>query len=77
MSAWPSLSAERDGPTITTLHMFSQVIGKVPTALLPWRNHGWQLTLHMAPRGLRTEPVHGPGGTFELLLAARRCRSMR
>jgi hypothetical protein len=63
---WPPLSAARDVPTIATLHLFSQVIGKVPTALLPWRNHGWHLTLHLGPRGLRTEPVHGACGTFEL-----------
>jgi hypothetical protein len=65
---WPSLSAERDGATIAALHLFSQVIGKVPTAVLPWRNHGWHLTLRLAPRGLRTEPIHAAAGTFELTL---------
>jgi Family of unknown function (DUF5996) len=65
-SAWPELSAERDRPTIVALHLFSQVAGKVPTALLPWRNHGWHLTLHLTPRGLRTEPVHAEAGTFAL-----------
>ena len=67
-SAWPELSAARDGPTIAALHLFSQVIGKVPTAVLPWRNHGWHLTLHLTPRGLRTEPIHAAAGTFELRL---------
>ena len=66
--AWPELSLDRDGPTIAALHLFSQVIGKVPTAVLPWRNHGWHLTLHLTPRGLRTEPIHASAGTFELLL---------
>jgi hypothetical protein len=65
---WPELSLARDGATIATLHLFSQVVGKVPTAVLPWRNHGWHLTLHLTPRGLRTEPIHAPAGTFELLL---------
>ncbi|HTU09377.1 MAG TPA: DUF5996 family protein [Allosphingosinicella sp.] len=65
---WPELSAARDRPTIVALHLFSQVLGKVPTALLPWRNHGWQLTLHVTPRGLVTEPVHAPGGPFTLAL---------
>ena len=59
--AWPALTAERDRPTIVALHLFSQVIGKVPTALLPWRNHGWHLTLHVTPRGL-DRAVHAPGG---------------
>ena len=35
-------------------------------ALLPWRNHGWHITLHMHPRGFRTEPLPGSGGMFEL-----------
>jgi hypothetical protein len=65
-SAWPELSAARDRPTIVALHLFSQVAGKVPTALLPWRNHGWHLTLHVTPRGLRTEPIHVDAGTFAL-----------
>ncbi len=67
-TAWPELSAARDGATIATLHLFSQVIGKVPTALVPWRNHGWHLTLHLTPRGLRTEPIHAVSGTFQLAL---------
>ena len=64
--AWPELSEARDGPTIAALHLFSQVAGKVAVALLPWRNHGWQVTLHLHPRGLRTEPLHASSGTFEL-----------
>ena len=62
---WPELSA-RDRPTIVTLHLISQIVGKVAVAMLPWRNHGWHLTLRLHPRGLRTEPLHGPGGSFEL-----------
>ena len=65
-SAWPELSADRDRPTIVALHLFSQVAGKVPTALLPWRNHGWHLTLHVGPRGLSTEPIHAEAGSFAL-----------
>ena len=67
-SAWPPLSAAQDGATIAALHLFSQVIGKVPTALVPWRNHSWHLTLHLTPRGLRTEPIHTAAGTFALIL---------
>jgi hypothetical protein len=68
MTGWPELSAAHDRPTIVALHLFSQVIGKVPTALVPWRNHGWHLTLHVGPRGLATEPIHGAGGVFTLAL---------
>lgn len=64
--SWPQLTEARDGPTIAALHVYSQIIGKAAVALLPWRNHGWHVTLRVHPRGLRTEPLHGPGGTFEL-----------
>ena len=65
-AAWPELSEARDGPTIAALHLYSQILGKAAVALLPWRNHGWHVTLHVHPRGLRTEPLHGPNGPFEL-----------
>jgi hypothetical protein len=67
-TAWPALTTERDRPTIVALHLFSQVLGKVPTALLPWRNHGWHLTLHVGPRGLSTEPIYAHGRAFTLAL---------
>lgn len=63
---WPQLSEARDGPTIAALHLYSQIVGKAAVALLPWRNHGWHVTLRLHPRGLRTEPLHGPSGPFEL-----------
>ena len=66
--AWPPLSADRDGATIATLHLLSQVVGKVSTALVPWRNHSWHLTLHLTPRGLRTELIHHDNGPFTLTL---------
>jgi hypothetical protein len=64
--AWPELSAARDGGTIATLHLASQMVGKAAVALLPWRNHGWHVAQHLHPRGLRTEPLHAPEGAFEL-----------
>jgi hypothetical protein len=66
ISPWPELSAVRDGPTVATLHLVSQVVGKAAVALLPWRNHGWHSALHLHPRGLRTEPLHGSEGVFEV-----------
>ena len=64
--SWPELSEARDGPTIAALHLYCQIIGKAAVALLPWRNHGWHVTLRVHPRGLRTEPLYGPSGPFEL-----------
>jgi len=63
---WSALSEARDGPTVAALHLYSQILGKAAVALLPWRNHGWHVTLRVHPRGLRTEPLYGAGGPFEL-----------
>src|SRR3954469_3064481 len=63
---WPELSALRDGPTIATLHLVSQIVGKMAAALLPWRNHSWHPALHPPPRGFRTEPLYGAGAPFEV-----------
>jgi len=63
---WPELDADRDGGTVATLHLASQMVGKAAVALLPWRNHSWHATLHLHPRGMRTEPLHAPEGPFEL-----------
>jgi hypothetical protein len=65
-SSWPELDAGRDRPTVATLHLMSQIVGKAAVALLPWRNHGWHAALHLHPRGLRTEPLYGAGAPFEL-----------
>ena len=65
-SNWPELTESRDGPTVAALHLYSQILGKAAVALLPWRNHGWHVTLRVHPRGLRTQPLHGADGTFEL-----------
>lgn len=60
--AWPEIDPARDSETLAALHLFSQVVGKAATAALPWRNHGWHLTLRLHPRGMRTEPIHLDGG---------------
>jgi hypothetical protein len=65
---WPELNEARDRPTIAALHLLTQIVGKVPAALVPWRNHGWHVALHMTPRGMRTEPIHAREGTFELMI---------
>jgi Family of unknown function (DUF5996) len=68
MTDWPELSQERDGPTIAALHLFSQIAGKIGTAVVPWRNHSWHVALHVGARGLRSEPIHLDGQTLGLKL---------
>ena len=62
MSAWPAFETQRDSPTMATLHLISQMPGKVRVSHAPWVNHGWQVTLHPAASGLVTAPTAAPGG---------------
>jgi hypothetical protein len=62
MSDWPSFDVERDSPTIATLHLASQMLGKLRVAHAPWVNHGWHVTLHPVASGLVTDPTAAAGG---------------
>lgn len=54
---WPSLPWEEWQDTCLTLHMWTQVIGKIRLALAPMFNHWWQVPLYLTPRGLTTSPM--------------------
>jgi hypothetical protein len=54
---WPELPWTDWEATISTLHMWLQVVGKVRMALAPPRNHWWHVTLYVTSRGLTTSPI--------------------
>jgi hypothetical protein len=57
---WPALPWEQWKDTAATLHMWTQIVGKVRLAGTPWANHSWHVTLYVTPRGLTTSPIcHG------------------
>ena len=57
---WPALPYEAWKDTYATLHMWSQVIGKVAVALAPPLNHSWGIAFHLTGRGFRTAVLpHG------------------
>jgi hypothetical protein len=58
---WPALPYDAWKDTYATLHMWSQVVGKVALALAPPLNHSWGIALHITPRGLSTRML--PHGT--------------
>jgi len=64
--AWPELDYQSLAPTAQTLHLWSQVIGKVRLARTPWINHSWQVTLHISARGLATPLIPADGVSFAL-----------
>jgi Family of unknown function (DUF5996) len=64
---WPELPLEAWEPTRATLHMWTQIVGKVRLALCPYLNHWWQVPLYVSARGLTTSPIPYEGGIFEVL----------
>jgi hypothetical protein len=62
---WPSLRVADWTPTRDTLHMWTQIVGKLRLAHAPLLNHWWQVTLYVSPRGLTTGPVPFEGGLFD------------
>ena len=58
---WPSLRVQDWTPTRETLHMWTQIVGKIRLAHMPLINHWWQVTFYVSPRGLTTGAI--PYGT--------------
>jgi hypothetical protein len=64
---WPALPFSEWKDTAKTLHMWTQIVGKVRLALTPWINHSWHVTLYVTARGLTTSPIPHGTKTFEIL----------
>jgi hypothetical protein len=58
---WPSLPLQAWNDTYATLHMWTQIVGKIRLAQTPALNHSWHVTLYVTARGLTTSPI--PYGT--------------
>ena len=63
---WPPLPLSEWQDTYRTLHMWTQIVGKVRMALAPPLNHWWQCTFYVNSRGLTTGPIPYPPGCFEI-----------
>jgi hypothetical protein len=62
---WPALPLTQWRDTYATLHMWSQVVGKLVLARTPLVNHYWNAAFHFTSRGLATMPMScGNGGTL-------------
>jgi hypothetical protein len=55
---WPDLELSRWDETRSTLHLWSQIIGKVRLALEPMANHWWQVPFYLTARGFTTSLMH-------------------
>ncbi len=47
--------------TRATLHLWTQVVGKIRLAQTPWLNHSWHVALYVTARGLTTGPMPAAG----------------
>lgn len=63
---WPELPLAAWQDTYSTLHMWSQIVGKVRLALSPKLNHWWEVPLYVNAVGLTTSPIPYAGGIFEV-----------
>jgi hypothetical protein len=63
---WPELAYADWADTYRTLHLWTQVVGKVRLSLTPWLNHSWQAPLYVTPRGLTTGTVFHGARAFDL-----------
>ncbi len=66
VETWPALPLEDWRPTKETLHRYCQIVGKVRMALMPHRNHWWNVTLRVSARGITTGPMPCAPGLAEV-----------
>jgi hypothetical protein len=63
---WPALPLDEWEATYRTLHLWTQIVGKIRLVLAPLQNHFWNVALYVNTRGLTTSPIPYRGRTFEL-----------
>lgn len=63
--SWPPLPLTEWARTRDTLHMWTQIVGKLRLALSPRVNHWWEAPLYVSPRGLTTSAIPYSAGIFE------------
>jgi hypothetical protein len=63
---WPALPLEEWESTYRTLHMWTQIVGKIRLTLAPRQNHWWNVALYVNTRGVTTSPIPYRGDAFEI-----------
>ena len=81
---WLSLPFDAWADTAETLHLWTQVVGKIRMVQSAWQNHSWHVTLYVTPRGLTTGTIPHGQQTFSIdfdffdhLLRVDTCDGMR
>src|SRR5437868_8097309 len=63
---WPELPTATWRDTCSTLHLWTQIVGKIRLTRSPWLNHSWHVALYVTPRGLTTSPIPDGARTFQI-----------
>ncbi len=71
---WPALPFDAWRDTCETLHLWTQVVGKIRLGCAPWTNHSWHVPLYVTPHGLSTSLMHRHGRGVEIRFDFRRHR---
>lgn len=66
-ASWPPLPYPEWKDTQATLHLWTQIAGKIRLAQAPWTNHSWHVPLYVTSRGLTTSPMPYGARTFEIV----------
>lgn len=65
-SLWPPLPWNEWKETCETLHMWTQIVGKVKLELAPFLNQYWEVAFYVTPRGLTTASIPYRDRAFEI-----------
>jgi hypothetical protein len=63
---WPALNLEDWQDTCATLHLWTQVVGKIRLVQTPWINHSWHVPLYLTTRGLTTSNIPYGDRVFQI-----------
>jgi hypothetical protein len=63
---WPALPYEAWKDTYATLHLWTQIVGKIKMTHTPWMNHSWHVALYVTARGLSTALIHHGTRGFQI-----------
>ncbi len=67
-AVWPLLSFDEAKETYETIHLWTQIIGKIKLSKMPWVNHSWHVTLSVTPTGLTTAALADGEQHFQIEL---------
>src|SRR5438445_9725315 len=65
-NTWPELILEEWQDTLATVHMWTQIVGKIRMKLTPLVNHWWNAPLYVSARGLTSSPMRYGNRLFEI-----------